>query len=609
MREGVNSLLENYGKPILTHHNSHDDPVGRVVAAKYIDTSMNFARDSAVDAVIKDLCKPDLPFVQSLNLIDKLSESDLLRDPAYPGLGHILITAEVTNPDAIQKILDKRYLTVSIGAATDRAICSVCKQDWVEEGPCEHKPGKLYDDVLAYIIAGKLLYDEVSFVNVPADALARVVLVHNGTMQDSILVEESQQTCNVNANFYFTDSNIGGTSMSKVQDAWGKVSELVALEDSKKEDKLKALTDFLEEYKEDEDACVQEAKDKLAELESVEPPVEPVEPVQDDAGDDDADEPTEADKHYEDMIAFGYELSLFDEDFEDAKLSAKQRKKLAKSTFCKAGRKYPVNDCGHAKSAMAYAKKHNEASSVMACIRRKAKALGCPFNGKDDFDGWVTEELEPILADLAEREAAAAAAGDNQDGATQPVPEPVVQDDVTDDCEACKTCDEKVSALRQELKDIYSEFDCAQQAHVEDVEKAKMQLADALVVLDQLNGKEIEDLEKAKTEAAALSLEDLLKKADSLREALDMEVVLAKVNDGTARVPEGQVDDPTLTDEGNQDPTVNDDDEDPDKLYRDKFNKIKDKEGLIAAGVFIQKLIRAGLVPDDFDPENKGGSA
>lgn len=610
MREGVNSLLENYGKPILTHHNSHNDPVGRVVAAKYIDTSMNFARDSAVDAVIKDLCKPDLPFVQSLNLIDKLSESDLLRDPAYPGLGHILITAEVTNSDAIQKILDKRYLTVSIGAATDRAICSVCKQDWVEEGPCEHKPGKIYDDVLAYIIAGKLLYDEVSFVNVPADTLARVVLVHNGTMQDStILVEESQQICNVNANFYFTDSNTGGTSMSKVQDAWGKVSELVALEDSKKEDKLKALKDFLEEYKEDEDACVKEAKDKLAELEAVEPPVEPVKPANADdpaqAQDGTGDEPTEADKHYEDMIAFGYELSLFDEDFEDAKLSAEQRKKLAKATFCKKGRKYPVNDCGHAKSAMAYAKKHNEASSVVACIRRKAKALGCPFNGKkDDWDGWEAE-LDTILADFAEREAA-------QDANTDPKPvepvKPVVQDDATDDCDACKSYEEKVDALRQELKDIYSEFDCAQQAHVEDVEKAKTQLADALVVLDQLNGKEIEDLEKAKAEAAALSLEDLLKKADGLREALDMEVVLAKVNDGMARVPDGQVDDPTLTDEGNQDPTVNDD-EDPDKLYRDKYNKIKDKEGLIAAGVFIQKLIRAGLVPDDFDPENKGGSA
>ena len=87
-----------------------------------------------------------------------------------------------------------------------------------------------------------------------------------------------------------------------------------------------------------------------------------------------------------------------------------------------------------------------------------------------------------------------------------------------------------------------------------------------------------------------------------------MEVVLAKVNDGMTRVPDGEVVDPTLTPESNLDPTVNDD-EDPNKLYRDKFSRIIEKDGLIAAGAFIQKLIRAGLVPEDFDPENKGGSA
>jgi hypothetical protein len=613
MREGANSLLENYGKPILTHHNSHDDPVGRVVGVKYVDTSMNFARDSVVDALIKNLCKPSLPFVQSLDLVDKLSESDLLRDPAYPGLGHILITAEISDSDAIQKILDKRYLTVSIGASTDKAICSICKQDWVEEGPCEHRPGKVYDDKLAYIIAGKLLYDEVSFVNVPADTLAGIVTIHNGAMQDSIVVEESQQICNVHANFYFTDSSVGGTSMSKVQDAWGKVSKLVALEDSKEEDKLKALKDFLEEFKEDKDACVQEAKDKLAELEPAKPPVEPTKPVdqaQDNTGDGNTgDKPDEADKHYEDMIAFGYELSLFDEDFEDAKLSTKKRKGLAKTTFCKPGsRKYPVPDCGHAKSAMAYAKKHNEASSVVACIRRKAKALGCPFNGKDDFDGWEAE-LDTILADLAEREAAAAKTADNQDSNTKPsTQDPAAQDDPTDDCEACKKHGESLDALRQELRDIYVEFDCAQQAHVEDVEKAKTQLADTLVVLDQLSGKKIEDLEKAKTETSALSLEDLLKKADSLKEALDMETILSKVNDGMTQVPDGKVDDPTLSSEGDQDPTVNND-EDPYKIYRDKYKKILAKDGFSTAGAYVLKLVRSRLVPYDFDPESKGGSA
>jgi hypothetical protein len=599
MRDGVSSLLDNYGKPILTHHNSHDDPVGRIIDAKYIDTSMSFARDSAVDAVIKDLCKPGIPFYKSLDLVDKLSESDLLRDPSYPGLGHILITAEITDADAIQKILDKRFLTVSIGASTDRAICSLCKQDWVEEGPCEHTPGKVYDDALAYIIAGKLTYDEASFVNIPADALARIVMIHNGAMQDSIIVEESQQTCNVNANFYFTDSSSsvgGGTSMNKIEKAWGKVSTLVALKDSKKEDKQKALSDFLEEFKDNEDACVQEAKDKLAELEST------------NDNTNDGDEPNEADTHYEDMIAFGYELSLFDDGFEDNKLSGEQRGKMAKSAFGKQEeREYPVLDANHAKAGMAFAKKNDEAASVIACIRRKAYALKCPFNGKeDDFNGFETE-LDTILADYAKRQDTGRQGNTDTDDGNQ---DPVVDDDTSAQvCDSCKLYETKVDALRQELKDIYAEFDCAQDAHVEDLKKAKAQLADVLLILEQLNGNKIEDITEAKTVARAMPLEDLITKTTTLRDSLDMESILTKINDGMSQDPTDKVDDPTLNSDGAQDPTVIRDDNDPLNEYRDKYQKIKDKNGLKMAGVFIQQLVRAGLVPNNFDPENKGGSA
>jgi len=596
MKDGVNSLLENYGKPILTHHNSHEDPIGRIVAARYVDTSMAFARDSAVDSIVKGLCRPGLPFLQSLDLIDKLSQSELLRDPSYPGLGHILLTAEITNKDAIQKILDKRYLTVSTAASTDKAICSICKRDYIEEGPCEHVPGRLYDGELAYIIAGALKYDETSFVNVPADALARVVLIHgNGFMQDStVLVEESRQMCNVNASFYFTDSIIGGTSMNEVQKAWGDVSKLIALEDSKKEDKVKALADFLEKFKDSEDACIQEAKDKLAELQSA-----------GDAGDSDSgdqgdagDTLDETDQHYEDMVEFGHKLSLFDEDFEDAKLSPGARKKMAKTTFCKPGeRKYPVPDCNHAKVAMAYAKKNNEAASVVSCIRRKAKALGCPFNGKKDAFDEFEKELDVILADLAEREKTVVDADSNVQTPSLP-PEQHNNDSATDEC---SECNKKVDALRQELKDIYAEFDCSQQAHVDTIEKAKGQLADALIVLDQLNGKKIEDVAKARTDAVSMPLEDLLKKASEMRDGLDMDGILSKLNDGMSRIPEGTVDDPTLNVQGAQDVTTNNSDDQYNK-YRDKYNKILVQDGLKAAGEYVERLVRAGLVPNDFNP-------
>ena len=512
MRDGAATLLENFGKPVLTHHNSHDDPIGRIVDAKYIDTSMGFARDSAVDAAIKDLCEPGVPFVKSLSLIDKLSKSDLLGDPTYPGLGHILVTAKITDSKAIEKILDKRYLTVSIGATSDRAICSICKQDWVEEGPCEHTPGKEYEDALAYIIAGKLNYEEVSFVNVPADALARVVMVQNGTVQDSIVVEESQQICNVNASFCFTDENIGGTSMSKVQKAWKKVLELVALEDSKEEDKIKALKDFLEEFKENRDASVQEAKDKLAELTPV--------VIDDETVVNDNDNPT-----------------IVDADVKANELVVSQ---LARSL------------------------------------------------------------VQKLLADLKETT-------DVQDNTVEE--ENIVVNDDSIACENCKVLNNKLTVLRQELKDIHSEFDCAQQAHVDDIKNAKMQLADTLVLLNLLSGTKIEDIKKAKADSAALPLKELFKLKDTLEKNLDLDTILAKVNDGMSNVPDTLVDDPTLNSEGNQDPTTLSDNESETKEYILKYNKIKDKFGFSRAVAFINQLVSAGLVPNDFNPENEGGSA
>lgn len=605
MKDGIGTFLENFGKPILTHHNSHEDPVGRIVDAKYIDTSMNFARDSVIDGIIRDLCKPNISFIQSVSLIDKLStDSALLRDPSYPGLGYALITADITDPEAIQKVLDKRFLTVSVGVSTDRAVCSICKQDLVADGFCEHVPGKLYEDELAYLICGNLMYEEASFVNVPADALARVVMVHNGAIHDSIVVEESKQICNVNASFYFTDScpDTGGVNMEKnIQDAWKEASDLLALEESSKEDKLKSLRDFIEEFKDQEDACLQEAKDKLAELEK---PEEPATNVQDNTQESDP-EPDESDKHYEDMIEFALNLGLLDEAFFeptegqllDKKLSAGERKKMAKSTFCKPGeRKYPVNDCNHAKVAMAYAKKNNESSAVISCIRRKAKALGCPFNGKkDNFDEFEAD-LDVILKELMDgTQQAQEQVNDNTQGQdTSAEPE----------CESCKELEDKVKALRQELKDIYAEFDSLQQDHIDTLQTMKLQLADNAVMMDQLNGKTIEDLEKAKTDFAAMSLEDLVKQTGTLRDSLNVGAIVAKLNDGMSNVPTGDIEDPSLSSQNEQDPTKL---EDPFKGYKDKYLKILNKQGRIKAGEYFDSLLVAGLVPNNFDPE--GGNA
>lgn len=146
MRRGIKSWTNPYKKPVLVNHDEYEDPIGRVISAKYVKTPM--AKDSDDYSPI-------------------LEESE--------GYGYQRLTLKVTDAEAIQKVLDGRYETVSVRMSTNHAVCSICNRDWSgEDGPCEHMPGGTYEDKLAYITTGDLTYKEVSFVNIPADEYAGV---------------------------------------------------------------------------------------------------------------------------------------------------------------------------------------------------------------------------------------------------------------------------------------------------------------------------------------------------------------------------------------------------------------------------------------------------
>lgn len=195
MRDGTNSFLDPHPKPILLHHKSVpnmmsgdvSDPIGRVVDARYIDSSnslrdmLNSDKSGISDAQIKRLDKVQQFVAGKLPLKDAIDVAGWLINDAtagmddYAGLGHIELTMRITDPDAVQKFADGRYLTGSVGAKTDAAICSICKQDWVVDGFCEHEPGMKYDDILCFMITGNLKYGEYSIVNMPADPYSQVL--------------------------------------------------------------------------------------------------------------------------------------------------------------------------------------------------------------------------------------------------------------------------------------------------------------------------------------------------------------------------------------------------------------------------------------------------
>jgi hypothetical protein len=173
MKKGASTFTKNYKKPVLIGHDGDSAAVGRVVSADYVDTSFSYVqKDRYLSSLMKFQDKKESKKTNMIDFVHHVISEYSGRDN-YRGLGHINGTLKITDPDAIQKILDERYLTVSISMSSDSAYCSECGTDWVSEGSCEHERGQTYDSgIPVVLIPGKQSYNHVGFVNEPADEFA-----------------------------------------------------------------------------------------------------------------------------------------------------------------------------------------------------------------------------------------------------------------------------------------------------------------------------------------------------------------------------------------------------------------------------------------------------
>jgi len=142
VKKGTPSWLTPYNKPQLVMHNKTSDPIGRIIDYKII----------------------------------KLKDTSSEEPPNY-----IQLTARITDKDAISKVLDGRYNTVSVGSRTSRVLCSECNQVITEDGLCDHKKGSYNEkgDIIHWII-DQLDYTECSFVNEPADDYTKIEEINYG---------------------------------------------------------------------------------------------------------------------------------------------------------------------------------------------------------------------------------------------------------------------------------------------------------------------------------------------------------------------------------------------------------------------------------------------
>ena len=160
LKSGAFSWTQPYPKPVIYNHDVETEASGRVHSAHYTEYTV----------------------------------------AGRPGL---IVVPKITHPKAIQDVLDGRLLTVSIGATTDSAVCTICGTDIIHEGFCGHMKGETYDGQHCEWKCGNLWFDELSWVNVPADPDA--MIVNQGTVfqptastsESVITVTQSQQPdCN-----------------------------------------------------------------------------------------------------------------------------------------------------------------------------------------------------------------------------------------------------------------------------------------------------------------------------------------------------------------------------------------------------------------------------
>ena len=144
LEKSVESWTKPYNKPVIKNHDVYTEPVGRVKSATFKQSQIS----------------PDKHTIE--------------------------LELEITDPDTIQKVLDGRYQTLSIGGSTNSAICSICGKDLVREGYCGHMKGRTYEGKQAYWIIGEIEFDEISWVNVPADRNAQVVHKNVAQQQESM---------------------------------------------------------------------------------------------------------------------------------------------------------------------------------------------------------------------------------------------------------------------------------------------------------------------------------------------------------------------------------------------------------------------------------------
>lgn len=204
LKDSVKSLLDPYAVPIKPKHrdpqgNRDIDAIGRVTGGRYVDDfGVNNPRFS-----INDSINGDYKSQNTMKAVRDALKSQVLLDSSFRGLGYMVVDGVVHDPSAIEKILDGRYLTVSVEMTPSDWINPMTGNSWEDDIlDVDYMPGDIVDGIPAIIVAGALKQEGYAYTTHPADVYASTLQHGRSEILDSI-VERSKTP------MFIIDKNMG----------------------------------------------------------------------------------------------------------------------------------------------------------------------------------------------------------------------------------------------------------------------------------------------------------------------------------------------------------------------------------------------------------------
>ncbi len=670
MMKGKDSFTKPYEKPVLVGHGGggmfggDDSPkaVGRVKDVTYVETLDILQKDTKMAGFYKDhLVKDAEQSFEASKALTKHILKNYYAKPKkdYKGLGYLEGILNIADPEAAQKILDGRYLTVSTSQGSTDAWCSACWQNLAKDGMCEHRRGEMVDGAPMTVVLGDMFYDHVGIIDSPADPFAHGFQLYTG--KDSVeipsvdVLDGNALEVAARCFIYYNKDNIQPVdtdqpvNLVQLNDAIGGIISAMAKKntDPAKTEDTQADPAVVVDAKTDPvvtepTVVVTEDKDPIKELittfrdKKLDIPVEDFRDAAElfkDASDDKpeakevlgipADQKYAVDKIDEYLVAYkkfydslvSFELLTAEDSYKyfeevldaESKLVTEDLAKLPLSSFCGPNRSFPVPNAVHATAArkvLGRAKASAETkATIVASIDRRSKTFKSdPVTPKEEVDSTVLDTANTVCDNKVENQHLTKIT--DADLKTQLVDfkKELLARGLTDSCSHCSEKDKQVKILGAQLDAAYEEVDglTAQFAELEDTYKT--QLVERVVDLKILSGDSVEDRESTiakHKERAVVSLEDSL---EDLLEKVNLADVATKLNNGISREPTGQVQNPVLQDNKAENTPASENSKKDNKqrlqTVYDSYDYICKHYGKAQADAYIEKCRSDGLISE-----------